>query len=35
MNSMRNKEVQSSYFYFMDRVLGHKSSTVPESVVDS
>ena len=29
---MRNKEVQC---YLMDRVLSHKSSTVPESIVDS
>ena len=36
INSMRDKEVQCSYvFLFHDRVLGHKSSTVPESVVDS
>ena len=31
----RNKEVEWPYFELMDRILGHKPTTVPESIVDS
>ena len=31
----RDEEVQWSYYEAMDRILGHKPSTIPESVVDS
>ena len=31
----RDEEVQWSYYEAMDKILGHKPSTVPESVVDS
>ena len=31
----RDEEVQWSYYDVMDQILGHKPSTVPESVVDS
>ena len=31
----RNKEVEWPYFELMDRILGHKPTTVPESVIDS
>ena len=31
----RDKDVQWSYYDAMDKILGHKPSTVPESVVDS
>ena len=30
-----DEEVQWNYFCIMDQILGHKPSTVPESVVDS
>ena len=31
----RHEEVQWSYYDVMDQILGHKPSSVPESVVDS
>ena len=31
----RDEEAQWSYYEAMDRILGHKPSTIPESVVDS
>ena len=31
----RNKEVEWPYFELMDRILGHKPTTMPESVIDS
>ena len=31
----RDEEVQWSYYEAMDKILGHKPSTIPESVVDS
>ena len=31
----RSKEVEWPYFELMDRILGHKPTTVPESIIDS
>ena len=35
MGEGRDEEVQWSYYDAMNKMLGHKPSTVPESVVDS